>query len=169
MTELLDAIDMDLVSVYESSEIDEQIKMVLPSVEASLDRNFDDAPEIIIALRSVIREFIDSNAEFLGCGTTRICFSYGDDQVVKIPINWHGIDDSNNEADTYAIFAETGEGIPTASCNFAKFDNDNILLLVMERLRSFPDSRKDLPDWTDFVDCCQVGYNSAGELVAYDL
>lgn len=30
-----------------------------------------------------------------------------------------------------------------------------------------PDS--DLPDWVHWVDCAQVGYNDAGELIAYDL
>lgn len=27
---------------------------------------------------------------------------------------------------------------------------------------------KDLPPWTDFVDCRQVGFNHQGKLVAYD-
>jgi hypothetical protein len=59
--------------------------------------------------------------------------------------------------------------IPTAACRYLKTGFSHITLLTMERIWEFPKAYDDLPRWVDWVDCGQVGYNSKGELVAYDL
>ncbi len=41
-----------------------------------------------------------------------------------------------------------------------------IPVLVMEFVKQIP--YKEMPDWADFIDCGQVGYNRRGNIVAYD-
>jgi hypothetical protein len=72
---------------------------------------------------------------------------------------------------TYEKFQKSPDAglIPTAECFFSKVEGINITLLLMERILEFPEFGELLPKWVDSVDAGQVGYNSAGELVAYDL
>lgn len=99
-------------------------------------------------------------------GRTRAVFDRGDGYVIKVPLNQEGVMASTNEFST----AEMDDSlIPVADC---KFDfSTGMPLLVMEKVDTNVSNRygKDMPDWLSYVDGAQVGYNSKGELVAYDL
>lgn len=48
-------------------------------------------------------------------------------------------------------------------------DQTGILIIRMEHVRLVVGAHHgELPDWASAVDCSQVGYNAAGNLVAYD-
>lgn len=134
--------------------------------------------EAIAETRKALQYFIDSSAEFIGCGTTRICFADGPDRVVKIAYSDHGAFASLREIENYKNFTHLPEYerfdpevdyIPTAACRYLNLGFSHIKLLTMERIWEFPKAYDDLPRWVNWVDCGQVGYNSVGELVAYDL
>lgn len=44
----------------------------------------------------------------------------------------------------------------------------NGLILVMELIDTKFLKPEEQPEWVDFVDCAQVGFNRKGKLVAYD-
>lgn len=127
--------------------------------------------------RQAIQHCIDSGAEFLGRGTTRICFEDGPYRVVKIAYTISGISASEREIEHYENFCGLPEEyfdpevdyFPTAECRYLNLDFSHIRLLTMERIFKFPAVDAEVPLWTNFIDCRQVGYNSYGELVAYDL
>lgn len=139
-------------------------------IEGKMARDFQDNLSVIIETRKAIQYFLDSDAELLGYGRTRICFASGKNRVVKIPFTREGYQASSREVSTYENFQKEPEKdwIPTAECKFFKFDFANIWLLSMERVIR-PIFGEALPDWVDSVDCGQVGYNSDGKLVAFDL
>lgn len=96
-------------------------------------------------------------------GCFRIVFDCGD-HVIKVPYNADGIACNAREAHWQS------EEIPLAACELisSPVDENFVKLLKMEKVIDAYDQRG-LPDWTQSVDCCQVGYNAAGKLVAYDL
>jgi hypothetical protein len=139
-------------------------------IETAMARDFEDSPTVIIETRKAIQYYLDSDAELIGYGRTRICFAHRGARVVKIPFTREGYQASSREVSTYENFQKDPNAgwIPTAECRFFKLDFANIWLLSMERVVR-PEFGEPRPDWVDSVDCGQVGYNSAGELVAYDL
>lgn len=150
-------------------DTNEYLRIVLGVVDLRLSLDFGDSPKLIDAIRATINHFLEMEAEFLGAGRTRIVFALDEDRIVKIPFSNEGLSASGNEAMQCEAYSKTGEGIPVADCEFVLFAGVGIEVLVMERLRSFPARADELPGWADFVDCRQVGYNSKGELVAFDL
>lgn len=129
--------------------------------------------------------FLDKYPEWYG-GTTRVAYIDGD-KVLKVPINKDGVYANHLE---HAVANCTGHSdgryskyleIPMAMCFL---DNQ---VLVMERvtpimelggvhspLYDCGESRciemhEKYPDWVWKIDHAQVGYNTSGELVAYDL
>lgn len=99
--------------------------------------------------------------EFLGQGRTRKVFRRGN-VVVKIPLNEKGFLDNAMEAGMYRKYGKKGDIVPYARCRLTRAG-----FLVMEYVA--PVARGFVaPDWAGFVDCCQVGHNSKGELLAYD-
>lgn len=136
--------------------------------------------EAVLETRRAIQHFIHSNAEFIGFGTTRICFAEDEHRVIKIAYSMLGTIASDAEVDSYENFVEIpkdrydkfdpeDERIPTAECRFLDFGYSHIKLLSMERIWNFPKAGEKLPSWTQLVYGSQVGYNSRGQLVAYDL
>lgn len=140
-------------------------------IEKAMARNFGNKPDVIIETRKAIQFYLDSGDELIGYGRTRICFAGGKNRVVKIPFTREGYRASSNEVTTYENFQKNpaGDWTPIAECRFFQLPFSNIPLLSMERLVEFPKFGELLPEWTYSVDCGQVGYNSKGELVAYDL
>lgn len=140
-------------------------------IEKTMARDLGDLPNVVLETRKAIQFYLDSGAEFLGYGRTRICFADGADRIIKIPFTLEGYQGSSREVSTYENFQKNPDAgwIPTAECSFVKIKGADIWLLSMERLLEFPKFGEPRPKWVDSVDCGQVGYNSKGELVAYDL
>lgn len=128
--------------------------------------------EMTPIVRQAVRMLINSGAEWVGTGTSRICFSYpGSNTVIKVPFSEEGQEASLTEAKASQDFQKFPKiCIPIADCSLVDFTTTfGMKLLVMERLFEFPTVRIALPDWVARVDCGQVGYNSKKQLVAYDL
>ena len=160
----------EIYSLGVTRELD--LTFVLEYVEKALTREFEDNRPVIAETRKAIQHFLDAEAEFIGFGGTRICFADDSGRVIKIPFRREGYSASSREVDTYENFSTHPDAgwTPMAECFFTKIDGINIWLLSMERVRMFGSRRgKTLPDWVSTVDCFQVGYNSDGVLVAYDL
>lgn len=83
--------------------------------------------------------------------------------VLKVPIHPLGELANRLEADDYKNDNFLGKEY-LARCKIVIIDN--IECLLMDRVTSA--GEEELPDWTGFVDCGQVGYNCHGKLVAYD-
>jgi hypothetical protein len=96
-------------------------------------------------------------------GQTRAVFDIGDGWVVKLPLNWDGICANSHEADWTSI------DIPLAPCHIVWNDDDQPVLRMQRVTEALHIDRADLPRWTDWVDCAQVGYLPDGKLVAFDL
>lgn len=97
-------------------------------------------------------------------GRTRAVFTTGDDEVVKVPINDEGAMANGYE---HRGYRQENPYTPVAANRYEI--HDGVEVLVMERLRIASVDYKKMPDWVMSVDGGQVGYNSKGELVAYDL
>lgn len=100
-------------------------------------------------------------------GRTRACYDIPGEYVLKVPLNDMGCWDNQSEARTYQKAQGSSD---TRGPFYAKCKLDyiwDIPVLLMERV-TLPQSLEALPDWTSWVDCRQVGYTSAGDLVAYD-
>jgi hypothetical protein len=162
-TSIVDLYDLELTGSVDLS-------FDLECIEMALHRDFQDTPAAIAETRKAIKFYLNSGAELLGYGRTRICFLEDDNRVIKIPFTREGYQASSREVHTYENFKKDPEAgwIPTAECYFTQVAGIDIWLLSMERVirPQFGDPR---PPWVDSVDCGQVGYNSAGELVAFDL
>jgi hypothetical protein len=100
----------------------------------------------------------------LGWGNNRVVFDTGKGFVVKIPRNELGTSDNFD-----AFRCEKPEWCEIARCRLVeiKIENDSYFALVMEKVTMPPRGFK-YPDWTSYIDCAQVGFNRAGNLVVYD-
>lgn len=94
---------------------------------------------------------------WLGHGRHRAAFLSNGGNVIKVPMCGNGVSDNAFEA---AEFKRNPKY--KARCRRAG------LLLVMEFVKQHSCLAYDLPKWTHYIDCQQVGYNSKGTLVAYD-
>lgn len=99
-------------------------------------------------------------------GRTRVVFFLEDGAVVKVPFTEEGIAANRYEAD---VFNEEDPFIKMAKCNLEKVTENSPEILRMEKVTPILYWDKPAPDWVSFVDCQQVGINSKGDLVAYDL
>lgn len=154
-----------------SSEPDERLLVKLTFLEERLNANLR-SRELAPTVRKAIRALLNSGAEWVGTGTSRICFSYpGSNTVIKIPFNSAGQEASRREEQAFKDFQKWPQVCtPIADCSFVDFTSSlGMKLLVMEQLHEFPGTIIGLPDWVAGVDCGQVGYNSKKKLVAYDL
>lgn len=115
----------------------------------------------MMEVKKVINKFSTAHGEPIGRGRTRLVFDRGDGYVLKVPLNWEGITDSYNESEW------SSEYIPVAKCHIEELGE--VPVLVMEKVSIVQRDFKELPDWTMSVDCQQVGLNSKGQLVAFDL
>jgi len=104
--------------------------------------------------------------EHLGTGRMRSVYRLSLTDVIKVPLDVRGDLANEQEARRWERFGTT-DTIQYAECAMFWFRGQWVLLMeyVEPVLDQWPDG---LPDWTDFVDCCQVGYTLDGRLVAYD-
>jgi len=100
-------------------------------------------------------------------GRTRMVFHVSETEVVKVPRTDEGMFASSGEANWSEEYGKTGF-IPVADCRIEFIDE--LPVLRMEKV-SMParDAWRTFPGWTGSVDCAQVGYDSEGALVAFDL
>lgn len=83
--------------------------------------------------------------------------------VYKVPLNLEGIRANTREAEAF----KKDDHIKVARCRVVYPNKDiGIPVLAMEFVTPTTD---ELPWWSDFVDCQQVGKNHRGNIVAYDL
>lgn len=104
---------------------------------------------------------------YLGRGTTRVALEHPYDSgwIAKVPTTDRGVFQSILESEVSFSEGKNGD-IPIADC----YLDDRDLILWMERVTPLLEgTRVGLPDWVYLVDCGQVGYDSQGTLVAYDL
>lgn len=137
----------------------------VPLTDADLDRYFDDDT---LPVRDRFQQLAKSlsNKHPHEVGRTRIVF-HTDTDVMKVPLNAQGLNDSDMEAYWSEKYGKDGY-IPIATSRVELIDD--LPVLRMERVRMPTESeRQALPDWTGSVDCAQVGFTAAGELVAFDL
>lgn len=101
-------------------------------------------------------------------GSSRITF-FTEDSVIKFPLNGGGIVANANEY-TQANIGELEyfEGVPVAD-NELRYTANGMPYLVMERVNTDIRDGRTLPEWADRIDDYQVGINSRGEYVAFDL
>lgn len=92
------------------------------------------------------------------CGRHRAAF-ISKHCVIKFPLCDKGIADNSYEA------TSTDEvNAKTKLINVGDFP-----CAIQERLvMPTSEQRKEFPSWTDFIDCCQVGFDKKGNLKAYD-
>lgn len=105
--------------------------------------------------------------EVIGLGQQRIVFKLSDDYVIKLPLSPKGIVDNKNESN-YKLNNPNSK-IKTASCEMISIDGIECLKMEsVEHWSALYTSSGELDDWCLDVDCCQVGFNKKGDLVAYD-
>ena len=98
--------------------------------------------------------------KLIGIGRNRKVYEHGD-YVIKVPLNKKGEADNMYEAETFKKEGDKGY-IKYARCRLLKN------YLVMIKLKTDIGSNHKLSEWTDWVDCAQVGYDKKGNLLAYD-
>lgn len=112
----------------------------------------------------VVIEELAAKYDLIGYGGTRVVFDTGDGNVIKIAYNDYGVQANGNE-----VNRPEDHWIPVAKCEFFEDSQGSGLCIIMEKVEVVTTFLLDKPYWVDYVDCQQVGYNSKGELVAYDL
>lgn len=119
--------------------------------------------ELIDFLRHVA---LIQSTKCIGEGRNRIVYvSECGNYVFKVPINKDG--EFNNWCEHVRFNEYKEKWYPLARCHGIP----ESFILIMEYVDAdyilhVPVNER--PDWVGFVDCAQVGYNKAGELVAYD-
>ena len=108
----------------------------------------------------------------IGCGASRRVFSHKH-FVVKIPINWPGIDDNYREAEIHRDF-QRGKIKPffvPAACKLMVDKETGLPILIMEKVVRVSVCR--LPSWVGSLSdsgptTFQVGKNKAGVIKCFD-
>lgn len=136
------------------------------------------APEVSIdPAARLFEEYGSLHSELAGKyevieGRTRSVYLMDDGKrVVKVPVDEDGLDANYREANWSEKTGKTGF-IPIADAaieTWRNADGTELDVLVMERVEEAFLPYKDQPDWVGYVDCAQVGYDSEGRLVAFDL
>lgn len=100
-------------------------------------------------------------------GRTRVAYILNNRVVVKLPKTSLGIGDNEHEARSYTKLRHEGT---RARCRLV---GNDIPVLFMQYVRYASPvvlraKLKAIPEWVYSIDCGQVGFNSFGQLVAYD-
>lgn len=131
--------------------------------------------------RSVIMDFTYNELKTLlrsdriGSGSTRKCYAFGADLVIKLPdTDWIGDAQTNiTEYITYLNFKFAGIGTPAAPCELV-FAKDGTPVIVMVRVTIVSEEHSfytncGYPSWVCSLQDGQIGIIPAsGELVCYD-
>lgn len=115
----------------------------------------------------VIEEFFHRFGSARG-GGSKLAFIDPDGDVIKVPHDSDSESMLEREVKTYQRYISGyPDAIPIARCFLERYRG--IYIQRMELVTRHDISPRDYPDWVWEVDCEQVGYNRAGELVAFDL
>ena len=115
----------------------------------------------------VIQEFFERFGSARG-GGSKLAFIDSDGDVIKVPHHQSDEDCLESEVRTYQRYISGDPGIiPIAHCFLERYRG--VLIERMELVTRHDIPRDNYPEWVSEVDCEQVGYNRAGELVAFDL
>lgn len=109
---------------------------------------------------------LPDDLQMLGYGRHRITFKLSDKYVLKVPYVEDGVYDNHQEVKLYNRFREAGK---CARCRIVKLYN--LPCLIMEMVTPFVYGKtpgEDWPEWSNYVDCGQVGVTRKGNVVAYD-
>lgn len=115
-------------------------------------------------IEKVVQSIIDKMTNKFGqpeSGRNRTVFK-GKTIVFKVPHNSYGIHDNEYE---YRTFKSSPNNDKLARCKLVHI-NDIPILLMIKVDTNIP--LKNLPDWSKFYDCFQVGKNKKGKYKAYD-
>lgn len=142
----------------------EELAYARRRVATAIDRL--DQPDEIEAVLATL-DLLAGTTAMLNASRTRAVFDRGDGYVVKVPLTEEGFLANSREAHW------TSTEVPVAPCHL-EVASTGVYVLVMEEVVRFPlydddGLIDDLPDWTGYVDCQQVGWLVDGRLVAYDL
>jgi len=123
--------------------------------------------DLVTRLSTSIQEEYDRKYVKLGTGRNRSVYDMGNGWVVKVPINAFGLEDNLAESKIYTDTKEDPDGYLVKYAECSHFNYKDLPIVRMEKVKPVI-CKTGLPEWTDYVDCGQVGYNKKGELVAYD-
>ena len=123
--------------------------------------------EAKVRVSALVEEYFEIYGNAL-LGRTRATFVDEENNVVyKIPLTEEGISSNSNEVYQSELYSSGKDVIPIAKSEF--IDEDG-LIMKMERVTPIFDRwNNDFPEWTNYVDCKQVGLTKDGVLVAFDL
>ena len=103
--------------------------------------------------------------ELVGSGRHRETWRRGN-CVIKIPLCNYGVEDNWQERKLWLKYRTTDkDDVQYARCRLIAN-----WLLMMEYVEPYHRTKcfQDLPKWTHYIDCGQVGFNRRGKLLAYD-
>lgn len=114
-----------------------------------------------------ILSFLYKNYEFLGSGRNRAVFKMkSGNYIIKFPLSEEGIADNDWEASVCSNKHEGNkEDVQYPKTRYIELQG--FICCVMEYIEPCK-SFEGLPEWIDFVDGGQVGYNRKNVLLAYD-
>ena len=118
------------------------------------------------AILDTIKKYSDLYGKPLGSGRNRVTWRV-DNEVIKVPTNEWGVRDNEHEA----CFGQSYLNGERKLARCRRQDEPNGLpIVIMEYCIPYHKkiSYTELPEWTNWIDCQQVGFNPDGELVAYD-
>ncbi len=113
---------------------------------------------------------MDKQWIYLGSGRNRHAFRHGN-YVIKVPVNSNGIADNYHERYVFEEYRkDQNPYIHYARC---RLFNEILVMQFAQFQGSLSDETGyicwgNAPRWCSYVDCCQVGYNRFGKIVAYD-
>jgi hypothetical protein len=113
-------------------------------------------------------EKLTKQLQFLGAGGTRKAFlSKCGKWVFKIPTDDYGDSANYLEARDWEHDQFVGRE-HLAKCMLINIHGCVCLMMEYVEPILWKKDNPELPEWTGYIDCCQVGYNLHGKLVAYD-
>jgi hypothetical protein len=125
----------------------------------------DDGPGLQTALVDAIQPFAEAGLAW-SCGRERIAFQMAR-VVAKLPLNMSGVAANALERTGFRRTLAGKTDCPVAACRVLH-NADGVPILLMRTVDPVV-STQDLPAWTLWIDCGQVGLDRRGRLVAYDL
>lgn len=131
----------------------------------------DDLQTLLTRIRESLTTRLIGRAEDVVEGRNRRVFLMRG-YVIKVPLNYEGIDDNLHEGKQRRPAGPLGE-YETIYARTRLVHHHDIPVLLMERVTHATSAALDayfgkIPSWVYGIDCCQVGFTKDGRLVAYD-
>lgn len=140
-------------------------RLMAAQIAALVAQASDDGPVLQAALVDAILPFAAAGLAW-SCGRERIAFRMTR-VVAKLPLSMSGVAANALERTGFRRTLTGKTECPVAACRILH-NPDGVPILLMRTVDPVV-STQDLPNWTLWVDCGQVGLDRRGRLVAYDL